>query len=619
MSTVEKHHFQAEIEQVLDIVIHSLYTDKEIFVRELVSNAADACEKLRFLQTSGQAVFEPERALGITVATDEAAGTVTITDTGVGMTRDELVENLGTVAHSGSRAFIKKLAEDKKADAKLIGQFGVGFYAAFMVASKVTVYTRSHQPDQPSWCWTSEGAGGYTIEPAEGLPRGTKIVLQLTEEQKDFAKDYTIERILKRYSNFVPFAIELNGKAVNTQPAIWTRSKNEIKDEEYNEFYRYISHDTESPMYRLHFTADAPLAIQTVLFVPVKNLELMGMMRLESDVHLYCRKVLIDAKPKGLLPEWLRFLKGVVDSEDLPLNISRETMQDSSLVQKLNQVITGRFLKFLDEQAEKDPAQYDKFYAQFGRFLKEGVVNDYGHHEALGKLLRFESSTLDAGQKTSLADYVKRMTGDQKEVYYLLAPNRDAALSSPAYEVFKSKNLEVLLLDDPWDEFVMDHLREFGGKPLKAAEKAELSAETNKEGGLNEEQAKSLAEWMKGVLKERIAEVKPSSRLVDSPAILGDKDKFMTASMRRMMRAMKSASGSTESKDDAALYELEINPRHNLIVRLDQLRANDAALATQVAEQLLDNAKFAAGLIENPNTMLKRMNELLERVVSAKS
>jgi TNF receptor-associated protein 1 len=616
MSTAEKHQFQAEIEQVLDIVIHSLYTDKEIFVRELVSNAADACEKLRFLQTSGQAVFEPDRALGIAIATDEKAGTITITDTGVGMTRDELVENLGTVAHSGSRAFLKKLAEDKKTDAKLIGQFGVGFYAAFMVASKVTVLTRSCQPDQPCWSWTSEGAGGYTIEPAEGLPRGTKIVLELTEAQKDFAKDFTIERILKRYSNFVPFPIELNGKATNTTPAIWTRPKNEIKEEEYQEFYRYISHDTENSLYRLHFAADAPLVIQTVLYVPSKNIELLGMMRMESDVHLYCRKVLIDAKPKGLLPEWLRFLKGVVDSEDLPLNISRETMQDSSLVQKLNQVITGRFLKFLEEQSEKDPASYEQFYAQFGRYLKEGVVNDYNHHDALGKLLRFESSTLDAGKKTSLAEYIKRMTGDQKEVYYLLAPSREAALSSPAFEVFRSKNYEVLLLDDPWDEFVMDHLREFDGKSLKAAEKAELSAETPKEGGLDEEKAKALAEWMKAQLNDRVAAVKPSQRLVDSPAILGDKDKFMTASMRRLMKAMKN---STDAKEEGAQYELEINPRHNLIVRLNQLRESDPALASQVAEQLLDNAKFAAGLIENPNVMLKRMNELLERVVGPKS
>ena len=614
MSAPEKHHFQAEIEQILDIVIHSLYTDKEIFVRELISNAADACEKLRFLQTSGQAVFEPDRKLGITVTTDEKEGTITFTDTGVGMTHGELVENLGTVAHSGSRAFLKKLAEDKKPDAKLIGQFGVGFYSAFMVAGSVTVHSRSCQPEESGWCWTSEGAGGFTLEPAADLPRGTRVVLKLAEAQKDFAKDYTIERIIKRYSNFVPYAIELNGKALNTVQALWTRNKSEIKDEEYTEFYHYLGRDTENPMYRLHFTADAPLAIQSVLFVPSKNYEFLGMSRTESEVHLYCRKVLIDARPKGLLPEWLRFLKGVVDSEDLPLNISRETMQDSTLMQKLNQVLTGRLLKLLEEQAEKDPAQYEKFYAEFGRYLKEGVVNDYTHQQALGKLLRFESSTLDAGQKTSLADYVKRMTGDQKEIFYLLAANREAALSSPSFEVFRSKKFEVLLLDDPWDEFVMDHLREFDSKPLKAAEKAELAADLPAEGGLTEDQAKALAEWMKEVLKDRVAAVKPSQRLVDSPAILVDQDKFMTASMRRIMKAVRTG----DSKEANANYELQINPRHNLVARLNQLRETDAALAGQVTEQLLDNARFAAGLIENPNAMIKRMNEMLERVVAGK-
>jgi TNF receptor-associated protein 1 len=350
MSQKETHHFQAEIQQLLNIVIHSLYTDKEIFVRELISNAADACEKLRFNQSSGKPVYQPDLAPGITVITDETAGTITITDTGLGMTHGELVENLGTIAHSGTKAFLKQIAEEKKPDVGLIGQFGVGFYSAFMVAKKVTVQSRSFVPEEQGWEWVSEGMGGYEISPAADLPRGTKITLELKDDAKDFAKDTTVEHIIQRYSSFVPFPIELNGKRLNTVQAIWARNKNEIKEEEYNEFYTYIGHDHDKPLFRLHFSADAPLAIQALLFVPGRNFETMGMGRMDSDVNLYCRKVLIQAKAKGLFPDWLRFLKGVVDSEDLPLNISRETMQDTSLMQKLNKVLTSRFLKFLDEQ-----------------------------------------------------------------------------------------------------------------------------------------------------------------------------------------------------------------------------------------------------------------------------
>ncbi|MDB6067033.1 MAG: molecular chaperone HtpG [Pedosphaera sp.] len=614
MSTTEKHHFQAEIQQLLDIVIHSLYTDKEIFVRELISNSADACEKLRFTQASGQAIYQPDAPLGISITTE--ADTITFTDTGVGMTHGELVENLGTIAHSGTKAFLKQLAEEKKPDARLIGQFGVGFYSAFMAASKVTVLSRSYLPEESGWRWTSEGTGGYEIEAASDLPRGTKIIVQLKEEAKEFAQPETVERIIKRYSNFVQFPIELNGKLLNTVQAIWARSKSQIKEEEYNEFYQYIGHDQENPLYRLYFTADAPLAIQSLLFVPAKNFEMAGMARAESDVHLYCRKILIQSKAKGLFPEWLRFLKGVVDSEDLPLNISRETMQDSSLMKKLNQVLTGRFIKFLEEQAEKDPAAFEKFYGQYNRFLKEGVVTDYDHKQALGKLLRYESSTLEKGKTTSLAEYVKRMGADQKEIYYLLAGNRGAAESSPYFEVFQARKFEVLFLYDPWDEFVMDHLREFDGKQLRPAEKAELdlSDAAKKEGALSDEQAQALAAWMKETLGDRVAAVRASKRLVDSPAVILESDKFMTSTMRRIMKSM------AKEGDEAppVKLDLEINPAHPIMSHLEKVRQTDAALATKVAEQILDNARVAAGLLEDPRAMLKRLNELLEQVLVTK-
>ena len=614
MSTTEKHHFQAEIQQLLDIVIHSLYTDKEIFVRELISNAADACEKFRFTLASGQEVYQPDVPAGISITT--ADNSITFTDTGIGMTHADLVENLGTIAHSGTKAFLKQLAEEKKPDAKLIGQFGVGFYSSFMVADKVTVLSRSHLAGEQGWRWTSEGTGGYEIEPAGDLPRGTKITLHLKEEAKEFAQAEALERIIKRYSNFVQFPLELDGKRLNTVQAIWARGKNEIKDEEYNEFYQYIGHDQENPLYRLHFSADAPLSIQALLFVPPRNFEGTGMSRMESEVHLYCRKVLIQSKAKGLLPEWLRFLKGVVDSEDLPLNISRETMQDSSLLKKLNQVLTNRLLKFLEEQAEKDPAAYGKFYEQYCRFLKEGVVTDFTHKQALGKLLRYESSH-EKGSLTSLAGYAGRMPAEQKDIYYLLAPNREAAESSPYFEVFQSRKFEVLFMYDAWDEFVMEHLREFDGKPLQSAEKAELDLAdaTKKAGALSDDEANALAKWMKETLGDRVGEVRSSKRLVESPAVIMDSDKFMTSTMRRIMKSMK----KENEADTPFKQDLEINPSHPIMNRLEKMRHADTALASKVAEQVLDNARVAAGLLEDPRAMLKRLNELLEQVLTVKS
>lgn len=616
MSEIEKHSFQAEIQQLLDIVIHSLYTDREIFIRELISNAADACEKLRFKQSSGQAVQQPDVALGISVKTDEAAGTITVTDTGLGMTHADLVENLGTIAHSGTKAFLKQLAENQKPDARLIGQFGVGFYSAFMVASKVEVLTRSFLPEETGWKWISENAGGYEIEPGGDLPRGTQIILHLKDDAKDFAKADTLKTIIQRYSSFIQFPIELNAERLNTIQAIWSRNKSEVTDAEYNSFYQYVGHDHEDPLLRLHFNADAPVSIQALLFVPQHNWENMGMGRTESDVSLYCKKVLIQPHAKGLFPEWLRFLRGVVDSEDLPLNISRETMQDTALLQKISKALTTKFLKFLDETSEKDAALYEKFYSEYQRCIKEGVATDYANREALGKLLRFESSSTEKGKLTSLAEYIKRMQAEQKEIYYLLAPNRQTAESSPYYEVFQSRSLEVLYLQDPWDEFVMEHLGTFDGKSLKAAEKADLdiAPPPAAENALSDEAAEGLAKWIKEKLGNGVREVRVSKRLVSSPAVALDSDRMLTSSMRRILRATQKNNEVKTGEQD-----LEINPRHPVIVQLEKTRAKNEPLAIQVAEQINDNARVAAGLLEDPRAMLTRLNSLLEKVLADKA
>ena len=606
----EKHEFQAEIAQLLDLVVHSLYTDKEIFVRELISNAADASEKLRFLKTSGQEITEPDATLKVTIATDETAKTITFTDAGIGMSHGELIENLGTIAHSGSKAFLDQLRAKAKGgavDATLIGQFGVGFYSAFMVADKVTVYSRSCRPGEQGWKWTSDGKTGYEIEPADDLSRGTKVVVHLKDDE--FAKDWKIESIIKRYSNFVPLPIEVNGKEINTVQALWTRNKSEIKDAEYDEFYKYIGHDQDAPHYRLHFNADAPLAIRALLFIPSKNLELATFTREEHHVDLYCKKILIQSRAKTLLPEWTRFLRGVVDSEDLPLNISRETMQDSALVAKLREVLVKRLLKFLDEESKADAEKYVRFFKEHGHCLKEGVAHDYSHREALAKLLRFESSATESGKFTSLADYVSRMPEEQKEIYFLSAANREACEAAPSYEVFREKKWEMLFLSDARDEFVLESLREFDGKKLVAAEKADVKLERESK-GLDEATAAKLAEFIKETVGERIGEVRVSKRLVGSPAIALSSDSEMTVNMRRMMKAL--------NRDGMAgpdpMPDIEINPDHALIVSLEKVRNSDAELGKVVAQQVADQALAAAGLLDDPRTMLGRMTSLLEKL-----
>ncbi len=610
-STPQKFEFQAEIKQLLDIVIHSLYTEKEIFVRELVSNGSDALEKFRHLQLTEKDIQDADKELEITLTTDEEAKTLTIADAGIGMTRAELVENLGTIAHSGSKAFLKALSEGGQKNTNLIGQFGVGFYSAFMVAKSVKVYARSWKTDEPGHVWSSDGSGSYEIEEAADLTRGCKIVIELKDDCGDYATESRIKEILERYSAFVSFPIKLNGTHINTVTALWLRSKNEITDEEYTEFYKFQAHAYDEPRFRLHFSADAPLQINALLFTPKDNSEKFGMARLEASVSLYCRKVLIDAAPKQLLPEWLRFMKGVVDSEDLPLNISRETMQDKALLDKLGKVITKRYLKSLEDEAKNRADGYDQFFAEFGIFLKEGAALDYTHKEQIVKLLRYESSMTDKGKTTSLTDYVSRMGSEQKEIYYLLGTSREALENGPYLEGFKSRGLEVIYCYEPVDEYVMNNVREFDGKKLIAADHGDvkLPDAPKPEGGLSDDEIKTLGEWLKETLGDRVTEVKASDRLTDSPALAVNADKFMTPQMRRMMKAMKK-----DEPEAPVKVSLEINPRHLVIQRLASARTESPEKAKMVAEQILDNALISAGLLEDASSMVKRLYKLLEQV-----
>lgn len=610
-ATPQKFEFQAEIKQLLDIVIHSLYTEKEIFIRELVSNASDSLEKFRHLQLTEKEIYDDKLTLEINVTTDDKAKTITIQDFGIGMTQAELVENLGTIAHSGSKAFLKALGENGAKNTNLIGQFGVGFYSAFMVAKSVKVYTHSWRPNEPGEVWTSDGGGSYQIEEAEGQRRGAKIVIELKDECSEFSQEHRVKQVLEHYSAFVSFPINLNGNRINTVQALWLRNKNEIKEEEYTEFYKFQAHAFDEPRLRLHFSADAPLAINALLFVPKENTEKLGLARLEPGVALYCRKVLIDPKPKDILPEWLRFLKGVVDSEDLPLNISRESMQDKSLIEKLNRVITKRFLKFLEDEAKNRADSYAEFYREFGVFLKEGAALDFTHKDQLVKLLRFESSLTEKGKTTSLDEYVARMGSEQKEIYYLVGPNRAAIESGPYLEGFKARNLEVLFCYEPVDEYVMNNVREYDGMKLTAGDHADvkLSDLPKPEGALSEDDVKALTSWMKDTLGDRVAEVKPSERLTDSPVLALNADKFMSPHMRRMMKAL-----NKEGADSPLRVNLEINPRHAVIKRLFENQKAHPEKAKLVAEQLLDNALISAGLLDDATAMIARLNKLLEAV-----
>jgi molecular chaperone HtpG len=621
-SKIETMEFQAEVKKLLDIVIHSLYTERDIFVRELISNAADALEKFRHQSLLEEEVFDSHVPLEITIDVDDKNNTLTITDTGIGMTKDELAANLGTIAHSGSKTFLTELAEAARKDVNLIGQFGVGFYSSFMAAKKVRVLSRSYRQDEGGHEWSSDGSGSYSIAPAPGIRRGTKIIVELKDDAKEYSSEETIKRIITQYSNFVSFPIKIKGETLNTIQAIWARSKNEIKDEEYTEFYKFIGNAFDEPNYRLHFSVDAPLAINALLFVPKENFERLGFGRAKSGVNLYCQKVLIEQHSESILPEWLRFVKGVVDSEDLPLNISRQALQDSALVAKLKKVVTKKFLKFLDEQAKTDSEQYQEFWNNFGQFFKEGMTTDYEYHGEIAKLLRFESSKSEPGKLISLADYVERMGQEQKEIYYINGPNRTAIEAGPYLEAFKKEDIEVIYTLEPIDDFVMSHLGEFEGKKLVSADRADLdlptaadsetAADQDAEPPLAAGDVESLTKWLKDTLGARVKEVIASKRLVDSPAIVVNPDGYMTSTMERVLHAASKENIELGNKN------LEINTHHTLIKQLAALRDKDEDFAKNVAEQIFDNALIQAGLIVDAPTMVERSYRILARALQDK-
>lgn len=610
-TTPENHVFQAEIQQLLDLVVHSLYTDKEIFLRELVSNASDAMEKLRHVEATEKNVHQPELPLEIRITTDEEKSTLTIADHGIGMSHEDLVRNLGTIAHSGTKAFLQAVKDGGGQASGMIGQFGVGFYSAFMVADKVEVHTRSWHADSPQLVWTSDGRSGYTITETSNLDRGSKLVLHLKEDCREYAGEARIKHLIQTYSNFVGFPILLNGTRVNEVEALWLKNKSEVTDEQYKAFYQFACKAWDEPSYRLHFSADAPLEIHALLFAPGENPERMGFTKAEPAVALYCRKVLIDPSPKDLLPEWMRFMKGVVDSSDIPLNISRETMQDSALIRKLGSVISKRVIRMFEKEAEADPEKYRGFYRKFDRFLKEGVATDHANRDTLAKLLRFESSMTETGTVCGFADYVARMKDGQDSIYYLVGATREQIEASPYLEAFKSRGLEVVYFTDAVDEYVVDSLGSFDGKKLVSVRHGGVDLEEQAVEGeaLPASETEALCGFLKDQLGERVVSVASGKRLVDSPVIALVPADGMSPQMRQMMKAMD------ENFKDETKVELEINPRHPLIRKLAEARNADPEVAGLVSRQLLDNALIAAGLLDDARETVARMNRLMEKAM----
>ncbi|WP_224247211.1 molecular chaperone HtpG [Hyalangium gracile] len=628
----ETHSFQAEINQLLNLVINSLYSHKEIFLRELVSNASDALDKLRFRTITEPELLGDEPTLEIRIIPDAERGTLTIEDTGIGMTHDELVKNLGTIAHSGSREFLEMLSQRGQKDVNLIGQFGVGFYSAYLVADRVEVVSRPAGKEQPAFRWTSEAKGTFTVEPAQRTTRGTSITLHLKADQKEFLDEWRVRSLITQYSDYVGHPIQLQVKkttdvidaqtgqkgtttafeTVNKASALWQRPKSEITDEQYQEFYKHLTHDFEPPQTWTHFKTDGNQQFTGLIFLPKRRPFDMDGTQRRRGVRLFVKRVFIMDDCEELLPPWLRFVRGVVDSDDLPLNVSRELLQDSAVVRSIRKHVVKKTLDLLEKLAKDKPEDYVAFWKNFGAILKEGLTGDSEHREKLGALVRYESSHQEG--LTSLADYVSRMKEGQQAIYYMFGESRKALEGSPHLEALRKRGYEVLFLTDPVDEWAAQGLHEFDGKPLVSALQADLKLqETPEEKKQKEEHAeglKALTERMKEVLKDAVREVRVSDRLTDSPVCLVLPEGGSPAFLERLLR--EHGRGMPRAK-----RILEVNPAHPVIEHLRKLHEKDAKAerVTEWIELLHDQALLTEGSpLEDPNRFAKRMTALLTQL-----
>ncbi len=619
MKGQETRGFQSEVKQLLHLMIHSLYSNKEIFLRELISNASDAADKLRFRALSAPELYAGDGELRVRLSFDKEQRTLTIADNGIGMRREEVIENLGTIAKSGTKAFLESIGSDQAKDSQLIGQFGVGFYSAFIVADKVTVRTRAAgAADDEGVFWESAGEGDYTIADITKETRGTEITLHLREGEDEYLDAWRLRSVIGKYSDHIALPVEIESKneedgtvtweKINKAQALWTRSKADVTDEEYKEFYKHIAHDFTDPLSWSHNRVEGKQEYTSLLYIPAQAPWDMWNRDHKHGLKLYVQRVFIMDDAEQFMPNYLRFVRGLIDSNDLPLNVSREILQDSRVTQNLRGALTKRVLQMLDKLAKDDAEGYQKFWQQFGLVLKEGPAEDNGNQEAIAKLLRFATTHGDSSAQTvSLEEYVGRMAEGQEKIYYITADSYAAAKSSPHLELFRKKGIEVLLLSDRIDEWMMSYLTEFDGKPFQSVSKADETldklADETEEQKAAEKQLEPFIERVKTLLGDRVKDVRLTHRLTDTPAIVVTDADEMSTQMAKLFAA--AGQQAPEVK-----YIFELNPEHALVKRASDVGDNEHF--AEWIDLLLDQALLAeCGTLEDPNLFIRRMNKLL--------
>lgn len=613
--------YRTEVKQLLDILAHSLYTDREIFLRELISNASDALNRVQYEMLTNPDVVGADQELAIRIQVDADAKTLTLVDSGIGMNRDELVENLGTIAHSGARTFLQSAGEGQAALEEIIGQFGVGFYSVFMVADAVSVTSRSFRPEDQAWTWRSSGDSRFTLEPAAQTERGTTIMIHLKEDAAEFANGWRIEQIVKKHSDYVSFPIYLvepegEPRIVNRRSALWRQSPSKVEAQEYEEFYKQLTFDSEAPLLHIHMVADAPVNLRAVLFIPARRERGMLHLRPDHGLRLYSRKILIQQFNKDLLPDYYRFVDGVVDSEDLPLNVSREMVQSNPVMRQMRRALTSRLNKELKTLADEEPDRYATFWQEFGVFIKEGVVTDTANQEALVDLLRFRTSK-GGDAWVSFKEVAERMQPDQQAIYYVLGEDLKSVARSPHLDYFRAHDIEVLYLVDPIDGYVTSILHEAAGKPLQNVDDAGLSLPQDDETAQDvvaQEAFGPLLARVKAVLGDRVRDVQESKQLVNSPCRLVSPSDSFDRDLQRLRRL-------TEEDYTTPAKVLELNRRHPLVANLARLVTStpDDPVIDAAIEQLYDNALLLDGLHANPVDMVERIQLLMEQAVAAKA
>jgi molecular chaperone HtpG len=614
----EKVHpipFKAETRQLLDILIHSLYTEREIFLRELISNASDALTRMNFEIQKNRNILDPDVELAITIDADSQAGSLTISDTGIGMTSDELIENLGTIAHSGARVFVRAAEEGVKNITDIIGQFGVGFYSAFMVAEWIKVISRSQQPESSAASWFCTGEDTFIVEPAQKIDRGTSIIIKLKEDAKEFSQENRLREVIKKHSDFIPFPIYLGEKKeqVNRQIALWRQAPRKVEKKDYEEFYHQLTLDFSTPLTHIHLSVDAPVQMYAILYIPTKSERNMFSIRKEDGVKLYSCNVLIQEYCRDVLPEYYRFIQGVVDTEDLPLNVSRETIQANRIMVNLKKLITSKVTSSMEKLATDEPENYSRFWEEYGRFIKEGVAIEQTEPETLYPLLRFHTANF-INTWSSLDDYIGRMQPDQKDIYYILGDDERSIIYSPHLDIIKKYGLDVLFLTEPVDPFLIVRLSKYKDHDLVNVSSPDIKlplinkeTEAERKPSLDPSEWISLIQRFKSQLGDKVTDVRMTDRLSESPARLVDPEGVPNQEMQRVYRMVQ---------EDYQIPKkiLELNSEHPMLIQLNLL-PQDAQLGQMVIDQIYEDALLIEGLHPDPAGMIERIQKIMEAAI----